>query len=130
MITSVHAETITYEAPVEQKEVQIEVHVEWTPERIEKEIDDRAKEYGVSASEMKRVMYCESSGSTTIQSHYRYTKNNVPKGYAVGDREESYGLFQIHLPAHTDVTKEQAIDPKFAIEWTAKHWKDTRWSCK
>lgn len=34
------------------------------------------------------------------QSRHVYTAKNVPKGYKVGDREQSFCIFQIHKPAH------------------------------
>jgi glutamate formiminotransferase len=49
-----------------------------------------------------------------------------------GVREESYGLSQINLPSNPNVTKEQAKDPEFAIEFMAKKMADGRsnmWSC-
>jgi hypothetical protein len=39
----------------------------------------------------------------------------------IGDSGNSYGAFQIYLPAHPDITKEQAMDFEWAAEWTAKH---------
>lgn len=39
---------------------------------------------------------------------------------AVGDQGTSFGLAQIHLPAHPDVSREQADNPTYAIFWTAK----------
>ena len=39
---------------------------------------------------------------------------------AVGDNGTSYGLAQIHLPAHPNVSQKQAMNPDFAIEWTAR----------
>ncbi|MEX2053938.1 MAG: hypothetical protein WD883_00060 [Candidatus Colwellbacteria bacterium] len=42
---------------------------------------------------------------------------------AIGDDGASIGLFQIHLPSHPDVTKEEALDPYFAVEWSAKKFK-------
>ena len=36
---------------------------------------------------------------------------------AVGDGGNSYGLVQIHLPSHPSITKEQALDPYFAIDF-------------
>lgn len=39
--------------------------------------------------------------------------------FSNGIREESYGLAQIFLPAHPDISREQAQDPKFAISWMA-----------
>ena len=35
-----------------------------------------------------------------VQSNFIYTASNVPRGKKVGDREESYCIFQIHAPAH------------------------------
>jgi hypothetical protein len=92
----------------------------------------KAEEYGVSSRVMLAVVECESKFVPDIQSRHRYTPKNVPKGYAVGDREQSYGLVQIHLPAHPTITKEQATDPKFAVEFLAKNLKQGRggmWTC-
>lgn len=114
----------------EPKEILIGTKIEWTKERIAQEIEERAAEYGVSASEMKRVIQCESQGSTTIQSYHRYTFSDEKRGIVKGERELSFGLSQIHLPHHPTVTKEQAIDPKFAIDFMAKNWKRVTWSCK
>lgn len=80
---------------------------------------------------MHTIISCESQYNPSIQSHHTYHSGNVPQGYSVGDREESYGLVQIHIPVH-NVTKEQAIDPKFAIDFLAKNiakGKASMWSC-
>ncbi len=95
----------------EPQEVQIEVKVDWSPERIDQEIVNQAERYGVSADVMRTVIDCESSGSTTIQSHHRRPD---------GTREQSFGLSQIHLPDHPTVSYEEAIDPEFAIDFMAK----------
>ncbi len=42
---------------------------------------------------------------------------------AIGDHGTSHGLFQIHLPAHKDITKEQAEDPIFATQWSINEMK-------
>jgi hypothetical protein len=117
---------LVYVAEAEEiapREVLIEVKIDWTKERIRKEVDDVAQKYGVSADDMWRTIQCESMGSTTIQSHWRRPD---------GSREQSYGLAQIYLPAHPHVTKEQAQDPQFAIDFMAKHFAQGRqgmWSC-
>jgi len=80
---------------------------------------------------MHDIISCESGYDYKIQSRYRYTSTNVPAGYKVGDREESYGLVQIHVPVH-DVTIAEAIDPEFAIDFLAKNiakGKASMWSC-
>lgn len=46
--------------------------------------------------------------------------------------EDSAGAVQIHLPAHPDISKEQANDPEFAIRWMAEQWKEGNqdiWTC-
>lgn len=91
-----------------------------------------ADHYKVSATTMMAIINCESQYSVSIQSQHTYHAGNVPKGYKVGDREQSFGLVQIHLPAHPSVTKEQAVDPHFAVDFLAKNMSAGRasmWSC-
>ncbi|PIX11561.1 MAG: hypothetical protein COZ74_13765 [Flavobacteriaceae bacterium CG_4_8_14_3_um_filter_31_8] len=81
---------------------------------------------------MEEIISCESHWEYSIQSRHFYNKKNVPIGYTVGMREESWGLVQIHLPAHPKISKEQAIDPDFAIDFLAKNLsrgKAKMWSC-
>lgn len=50
---------------------------------------------------------------------------------AIGDHGNSYGIVQIHLPSHS-VTKEQALNPFFALNWMANQWSIGNkkiWSC-
>lgn len=53
------------------------------------------------------------------------------KIYYKGVRENSWGLAQIHLPSHPSVTKEQAQDPEFSIEFMARHLSKGKdiWNC-
>ena len=70
-----------------------------------------AKEYKVSGYQMERTIECES----------RF--NNIQStAYQNGVREDSWGLAQIHLPSHPSVSREQAMDEEFAIEWMAKNF--------
>lgn len=39
----------------------------------------------------------------------------------IGDGGNSYGAYQIYLPAHPDITVEQAKNFEWATEWTIKH---------
>lgn len=39
----------------------------------------------------------------------------------IGDNGGSYGAYQVSLPHHPDITKEQAQDFEWATEWTIKH---------
>lgn len=81
---------------------------------------------------MRGIISCESEWNTSVQSKHRYTPTNVPAGYKVGDREQSFGLVQIHLPAHPHVSYNQAVDPEFSIEFLARNiaaGKASMWSC-
>jgi hypothetical protein len=74
--------------------------------------------YGVSIPTMKRIVKCESSwDSLAINSN---------------KREYSVGLSQINLKAHKDITKEQAEDPAFALNYLAQGLSTnhgSQWSC-
>ncbi|SRR6266436_3144706 len=51
---------------------------------------------------------------------------------AVGDAGHSHGLVQIYQPAHTDITIEQANNPRFALMWMAREWQNDHaywWTC-
>ena len=131
---------IVYAAEEEPpREIKIEVRINWTEERIEQLIEEKATEYGVSALALKRVIACESNGSTTIQSNHRYTPHNAPQGYQAGDREESYGLAQFHIPAGNKtkdgkvITKEMAQNPEVAVDTMAFYFSkglQKKWTCR
>jgi hypothetical protein len=70
---------------------------------------------------MNRIISCESQWHTSVQSKHRYHERNVPQGYSVGDREQSFGLVQIHLPAHPHVSHAEAVDPEYSIDFLAKN---------
>jgi len=86
---------------------------------FEKYIDTHA---GVNATAIKKVINCETGGTwnPAIQSNY----------YLHGVREESYGLSQINLPSHPNISKAQATNPKFALDYIIKNYGKDSWSCK
>lgn len=80
---------------------------------------------------MSAIVGCESGYQVSVQSQHRYTETNAPRGYKAGDREQSFGLAQIHVAVH-DVTVEQAKNPYFAVGWLAKgiaEGKASMWTC-
>jgi hypothetical protein len=102
--------------------LQIKVAVASAPERGIEEysttelISYFAEKYKVSEHQMLVTGKCESSFDKI----------------AVGDKGKSFGLWQIHLPAHPDITKEQAFDPVFSTEWTAQEFSkghQKQWTC-
>lgn len=92
-----------------------------------------AKEYSVSATQIANIINCENRGwNPTLQSGLYYKKDRVNEGVYEGQREESYGLAQIHLPAHKNISYSQATNPDFSIEYLAKslsEGKGSQWTC-
>ena len=75
-----------------------------------------AAKYKIDFNEFLAVAKCESS----------------LKANAVGDKGTSFGVFQIHLPAHPTISKAQALDPWFNVEWSAKQFAKGNqkiWTC-
>lgn len=51
---------------------------------------------------------------------------------AAGDHNQSFGIAQIYLPAHKDISAVQALSPLWALDWMSKEWEAGRqyeWTC-
>ena len=51
---------------------------------------------------------------------------------AIGDHGKSFGIFQIHLPSHPQVSKAQARDPYWSLAWAIDKYSKGEigiWSC-
>lgn len=102
----------------------------YTEEQIQSVVDKYAKQYGVSSTKMMEVIKCESGvyDYKTKEVVYRniqslHTKNGI--------REDSWGIVQIYLPAHPTVSRQEALDPIFSVEFMAKKFSVgwTKWTC-
>lgn len=71
-------------------------------------IEKYSLKWQVSPVLTSRIIYCESGNN-------RYALNDTP------GREYSVGLAQINILAHTNITKEQAQDPEFAINFITEN---------
>jgi hypothetical protein len=52
--------------------------------------------------------------------------------HAIGDNGTSFGIVQIHLPAHPEITKEQAMDSQFAFNFIVDEFlrgNEWKWTC-
>lgn len=79
-------------------------------------IEAYAVRYGIPAQPLIDTLQCESNFIRT----------------ASGDFGTSFGVAQIHLPAHTDISKAQALDPIWSIDWAAQQFKagkQSMWTC-
>lgn len=76
----------------------------------------KAIEYGIDEEDFVRTLDCES----------RFNPD------AVGDKGTSFGIAQIHLPAHPDVSRETALDGLWSIDWAAQQFSEGNariWTC-
>lgn len=67
----------------------------------------------------------DTSFTATIECESHFNQN------AIGDHGTSFGIAQIHLSAHPDVSRENALDGVWSIEWAAREFaKNPRiWTC-
>lgn len=72
---------------------------------------DRSVASQVPFNDAVKTIYCESRW-TSAQSAVVNERGQEP----------SFGLAQIHLPSHRDVTKDQAMDAYFAIDFLITNW--------
>lgn len=89
-------------------------------------IDYYSAKYALTPAQHK-MMYdtvkCESNFVVDTQSFSINSK---------GIRENSWGLAQIHLPSHPTISRQQAINPDFALNFIAYHFSKehySMWSC-
>lgn len=83
---------------------------------VQQIIEHFAKQYNVSSERIINTLKCESSLNPN----------------AIGDKGKSFGIAQIHIPSHPKVSIEQAKDPVFSAEFTAKEFSRGNakiWTC-
>lgn len=91
---------------------------------IEDLIYQAEAKYGLTDDNLYKTLQCESKLNPNARGDYATTT----AGYV----PTSFGVAQIHLPAHKDITKEEALDPTFAIDWAASEFAAGRayeWTC-
>ena len=89
-------------------------HESSTTDDVIRYLYKRADEAGLDGDAIAHTIYCESM--------YYNTQSSIVRN---GVREPSYGIAQIHLPSHTDVTVEEAMNPYFAVDFIINHWNAT-----
>lgn len=85
----------------------------WVKSDVVEMLTIKALENDLKPKYLITLANCESSLDPSVQSKYIQ-----PYG-----REESYGLFQIHTRAHTNITVEEAKDPEFNTDWAIQEIK-------
>lgn len=92
---------------------------------VDQKIKYYADLYQVNYDHMYKTIMCESLASTTIQSMHKDPKG--PNG-----REDSWGIAQINLPWNPEVSREEALDVDFSLNFMAKKFAlgyAKRWTC-
>lgn len=113
MIHPVTLDAVTYSEPIRLTDQEVVAQL----------VTNYSTEFNVSAYRMQETLKCEDDTFAFDRQSNYYTS----KG-----REESYGVAQINLPSHKDISYSQAIDPDFAVKYMASEFAQGRayqWSC-
>lgn len=93
----------------------------YTKQQIQDLVDTYATQYNVDGVKMMATIYCES--------HYKNVQSDIVSN---GRREDSWGIAQINLYWNSSVSKSQALDPTYSVEWMAIAFSSgeaKKWSC-
>jgi len=94
----------------------ISVHAQTAPPEIQSIINNASDTYQVSPYTLENVLNCESTFNPE----------------AVGDATTSFGIAQIHLIAHPEISLQEALNPVWAIDYLASSissGKGNQWTC-
>ena len=107
--------TIPVEAPIK---------AETASSSIKQLIVDRGQVRGLSEAKIGQIL-----ATVECESHYRNIQSQIVKD---GIQEDSWGIVQIHLPSWNNITKEQALDIEFAVDFIVEKFyisEEHLWSC-
>ena len=123
--TTQHAEahTPTQAEVVIVEHRQIDTAIKAVEDALNKEVTEETKnrikylyqvtkEHDIPFYDAVKTIYCESQ--------WYSIKSGFPG-------EESYGVAQINTDFNPSVTKDDALDPYFSIDWLAENWHTSRW---
>lgn len=117
----------------------------WREDELLLLAEQYAMSHGTSASKVKSIVVCEAPWKRDKDGRY-YDKNDAqsrltynsgqiarnPSWGKVGDRERSFGPVQIHEPAWPSISREEAVDPYFALDFLAENvarGRSSMWTC-
>ena len=120
-VVHIKANAVTINNSVTTPELSSQLGTTYSEQQIKELVDIYSTKYGVNSIRVLETIRCES----------RF--NNVQSAIvSKGVREDSWGIAQIHLPSHPNISKDKALNPNFAIEWTVKEFSighASKWSC-
>lgn len=113
-----HAESLTPPAHAEAAHTPVQVV------SIDALVQQDAVEYHLNYKDFYDTLSCESAGFKDVTIQSQYIKD--------GKQEDSFGLAQINLGAHPDISYASATDPTFAIQYAAQQFSKgnaDQWTC-
>jgi hypothetical protein len=96
-----------------------------SPNGAQSLIASAASKYGVSYIQLYNTLLCESEGFRDIQSQ-------IPHRGGPNGLENSWGIAQINLDYNPNVTRLQALDIKWSINYAAQAFskgQQSKWTC-
>lgn len=100
------------------------VEVKTTPKTPAEILIDKGRGQGLSPAKIAEMV-----ATVKCESNYQNIQSRIMRA---GAREDSWGIAQIHLPDHPQVTKAQALDIEFAATFMAKEFAaghERNWTC-
>lgn len=104
--------------------VPVESTKELTTDELKTLARTKAVQAGLDPDQVYKTIDCETAGTWNPKIQSEYVKNGV--------REDSWGLAQIYLPAWPSVSKDEATDGVFAIDFLIDKWvhgERNKWTC-
>jgi hypothetical protein len=89
---------------------------------IRTRVNHYAEKYGVAESTMNKIVQCESGFDPKAKGDFSTTTQEYT----------SFGLVQINLPHNKNVTKEEAFNVEYALDFLASglsQGRGSRWTC-
>lgn len=93
------------------------------PELVRQDAD----RYHVDYKDLYNTLNCESEGFGDVKIQSQFPNPEGPNG-----KENSWGVAQINLDAHPDISYASATDPVFAVDYAAKEFSlgnADNWTC-
>ena len=88
---------------------KVQIGKTYTENEVRKIAIKYGNKWGVKPEKLITLAFCEST--------FRNIQSTIVDD---GKRENSHGLYQIHLDTQPTITKEQAYDVEFSANWAAE----------
>jgi len=87
----------------------------FTPEELRSIAESIQEEYGLDSRFVETL-----SGESMA---FTWNDQSLIPANGPNGREDSWGVCQIHLPSHPNISKEEALNPYFCMRWTAEQFR-------